>query len=789
MLQGRARSASILARPPRTFPPLTICRTFVSDGDSGSLGGGGEGGRRGGRWRSSGDRKDNNNSNHRRPRKPNYSEQYFEPASRGELKNHRSGIPKLAGRRPKGHGVRSADPGGTSYFSDEDELEYGADLDQGFVDLGSAGTNRGPTKTGTISAGDPLEKLSPEEYQQVKAFMEAYEQLKDEPDHEPYYWNERDYVSSLSPSDQENAIALSQINDDMTNQLQDVEDVEDVDVDDEDLGPKRRSRGDQEGESNQISLVPDIFEYVASNDVEPDLGPEYDTFSPLEINGPGMDDFALAMLEHPTRYAQIRSELEHPDSTREPIPLFPKNRSNPPTEFVEKYVRYLYVSGLPPKRTDGEPTDFENPIHRHEIQMMIADLFGTEPEHVCPASSTSGFIGFESREDQLLALHVGPLKNVIESPITISKYDPSEKDAVFAEGFSDSIVLLENLPAGSTTSSLARTLFPPETDIGEVYGGLSPRDVMMKTPNSALVRFSSSEKALSAISSSEVQQRLVELGQHRVRYSRARRELIYTGKHGGPCGTERLRALGPRLIVDGDMPTKKFYLSHADVVHLRYLDPSITKEDIANFFQPFCGVKRDVEGSVEFVTCHEGLRTDRAYVGFDELGEVDLVSEAFKGGRVEGLGPGGVVIMQSVKDVVRRRREKRQTRTEEELYDNLHNWEQYVDPADIEELIANGVSKEAIDEALTSVRYNNPTFASLDQALRSETLQPEKDRGGMYAEYVRLYIETLKECIGTPEAPGEIYEGLHFQGEEIDTSIFDTEKARIEEIQKRRSVP
>jgi RNA recognition motif-containing protein len=300
----------------------------------------------------------------------------------------------------------------------------------------------------------------------------------------------------------------------------------------------------------------------------------------------------------------------------------------------------------------------------------------------------------------------------------------------------------------------------------------------------------SSEMADSAITSSMVQERLVEVGQHRIRHNKARRELVYTGTHGGPDGTERLRKAGPQLIVEGDMPTKKLFLPHATTLFLRNLDPSVTKQDIAKFFQPFCSVPRDVEGSAEFVTCQEGVPTGRAYVSFDELGEAEAALEALSkgGGRVNGLGP-NMVIAKQVKELDQTPREKRPARSEDELLDSLNNWEQYVDPTDLEELLAHGISKEALDEALRAIRYHNPTFASFDQAMRSETMNPEKDAGGMYEELVQTYVRALKECLATPENPGPIYESLFFAGEEVDTEIFDREPERQKELKKRREAP
>jgi hypothetical protein len=550
-------------------------------------------------------------------------------------------------------------------------------------------------------------------------------------------------------------------------------------------GGRRPPRDDK-----PVELTPfvSIMDYATGDRTPVTPGPEYEGVTPLAPHGPGISDLVTTMMEHGTQYAELRYDNPHPTSQREPIPDLPKNRVNPSKEFVEEHSRFLYVWGLPPVMVGGQAGDFENPIHRHEIQKTIANLFDVDSEHVSPASLTSGFIGLHFREDQVFALQVGPNSEVLERPVVIAKYQPSEQDWTFCqEAAPNSIVMLNNLPEGSTAAALARNLFPPGTDVAEVYG-LTTDNIRMVSPTSALVRFGSADMAESAVSSSMVQQRLEEVGQHRVRFAKARRELVFTGKHGGPDRTDRLRELGPRLIVDGDMPTKQFYLSHADTVHLRNLDPSVTKQQIADFFQPYCSSKRDLTGSVEFVTCRGGLKTTKAYVGFDELGEMEAVMAAFRGGRMQGLGENGV-IFKSVKDINRISREKRSARSSEELLDSLDNWEQYADPEDVQYLIENGIAKEALDEALRAIRYHNPTFASLDQAMRAETLQPEFESGGFYAELVRRYIATLKECVATPENPGEIYTNLFLPDEEIDTEIFDREPKRQEELRKRRQIP
>jgi hypothetical protein len=812
----------------RATPQLAVLdlRSFSSSGGGGNddknnnnnnsnnrgAGAGNDQGQRGNQRRNNNNNNNNDNTkgaHGRRPKKPNFSETFLEPAAKGQLKKgHQSGIPKLAGRRPKGHGVRGDDPEG---LMDNQEFLGAVEPDEmttmsGRYSSSNNSDQRGgsppppPPKTGTMDTDSPLDKLAPEEMEQVKMFMEGYRALEGIPDEELYYWNEVDHEAFVKPKEQAlmDKVKADAVADADGNLVAEVDDhvYEYLINNYEQFRPPRPEQQQQRGgrrpprDDKPADLTPfvSIMDYATGDRTPVTPGPEYEGVTPLAPHGPGISDLVTTMMEHGTQYAELRYDNPHPTSQREPIPDLPKNRVNPSKEFVEEYTRFLYVWGLPPVMVDGKPADFENPIHRHEIQKTISNLFDVDSEHVSPASLTSGFIGLHFREDQLFALQVGPDKEVLERPVVISKYQPSEQDSAFCqEAAPNSIVMLNNLPEGSTATALARNLFPPGTDVAEVYG-LTTDNIRIVSPTSALVRFESADMAESAISSSMVQQRLEEVGQHRVRFAKARRELVFTGKHGGPDRTDRLRELGPRLIVDGDMPTKQFYLSHADTIHLRNLDPSVTKQQIADFFQPYCSAKRDVTGSVEFVTCRDGLKTTKAYVGFDELGEMEAVMAAFRGGRMQGLGDNGV-IFKSVKDINRIPREKRSARSSEELLDSLDNWEQYADPEDVQYLIENGIAKEALDEALRAIRYHNPTFASLDQAMRAETLQPEFESGGLYAELVRRYITTLKECVATPENPGEIYLNLFLPDEEIDTEIFDREPKRQEELRKRRQIP
>jgi len=720
----------------------------------------------------------------------------LKPAARGELKNHRSGIPRLTGRKGKGRGVKGGD-----YSGDLDEMMgYGTDMDDLEDDYAMQQRDRGQSKikqkTGTIDQGSKPEDLCPEDKKELEEFLQLFYEMEHSRDPEEYYWEEEEYdiTDTKKKQDLFDELLASATTDADGRLVAEVDDetfakFEDAETIKETKSPKDQQQQQRGQQQAQWNAAPEfLLDTLGVKGFEKAPDPEtYNRPLPLKLKGPTMEDFVKSMAEHPTKFGQLQFIAPHPESTREPIPDLPKGRRNPPLEFVESHTRFLYVWGLPPLLSvDEQPGDLENPLHALELQKTAAALFDVSPESVYPASISSAFIGFKEIKDHRFACIVGPIEKFVESPVQILAYSPAEGDKTsFDESEMDRVVVLDNLPSGLTPSALAKTLFPPGTDAGDlVYGGLTPDDFVMMSPHKAALRLETKEHAENAIKSEIVEQRLKDFGKHTIRYSKARRELVYTGKLAG-VARDLERTPGPRLIVDGDMPKKNFYLSHAEAIYLRNLDPDVTKEDIANYFQPYCALPRDVEGSVEFITCHQGLPTGRAYVGFDELGEASAAMEA--NNRIEGLGH-NTVVMKKVRDSRKIPREQRPARSDTELTDSLDNWEQYIDPKDLAELIEHGISKEALDEQLRSIRYHNPTFSGLDQAIPSESMD-HQDSGYMYKELVQEYVETLKECLSTPENPGPVYESLFYPDEELDLEIFENEPARQEKLKKEREVP
>lgn len=751
----------------------------------------------------------NNNNSKDNRNKPNFTRDVLEPAAQGKLqKGHQSGIPRLANRKGKGHAVRRADPllegemeeligfGNDGFFSEDMDLAGRS---------GGGGRNRQPkeeAKTGTMAAGSNLEDLNSKEYEEVMEFIQIYQALAYMPDTEEYYWNESDYenISSAEKDAMFQKLKEEATHDADGNLVVEVDDetynmMQSYAVDEDKGDGKEDTKQSQDrprGRDNDFNQdVEFIMDTMRIKDFDTPPNPEtYDVIKPLGLQGPTVQDFVRSMMQHPTKFGQLRYNSPHPESRREPVPDCPPRRRNPPTEFVEASARFLYVWGLPSLIVNNGPGNLDNPVHAMEIQKLVATLFDIQPEGVFPSTLSSAFVGFSSAADQRFALAVGPKLPLIQSPVVITKYIPKEGDKKsFGDDDMKSVVLVENLPDGHSPASLAATLFPSDLEVGLVFGDLKPDDIVMLTPHSAVLRYDSAEKAENAISSTLVEQRLQEFGQHPIRFSKARRELVYTGEQAGPLGTESRRTLGTQLIVDGDMPKKDFFLSHATALYLRNLDPSITKQDVSDFFQSCCALPRDIEGSVEFVTCHRGLPTGKAYVGFDKYEEAEAaMSLCGTSGRLVGLGL-NKVIMKRVREATKVSRQKRSTRKEEDLLDSLDNWEQFVDPEDLEELHKLGISKEALDEALRAIRYHNPTFASMDQAMRTETINPEMETGGMYREMVQTYVSTLKECMSTPDDPGAIYESLFLPDEEIDTEIFEDEPVRQEMLKQRREAP
>lgn len=767
------------------------------------------------------------NSKPKKSEKRNFDRDVLQPASRGKLaRKHDSGIPKLAGRHKARLGPPPKRSGGRFTKipkSDQDLIEDNMSwLDDSISDANARKKALEASTETFVFDPDGLASGTSSGPSPSDGHMYSYyaPQLLD---HDRYFWSEEDFESlgdfdeELLELEEDGTFEIEIDDSDVATQLiagtnavgalqgggRAIDDDDDEDgLDDEDeedmrFAKRRRPTQFDEAVPETTNLEEhfffgqnDIFELAAADeklfDVKEEGVPKI--AMPLRPHGPNLDDFLEAMIEHPTEYALLVSEQLHPDSKREPKPFIPKSRLNPPLDFVESHARFLYVAGLPPLEVDGEEGDLNNPVHCNMLQNNIARLFGIDSDRVFPSSTTSGFVGFSSPRQLADAIGKGPEEPMLYSPARIAIYNGERdgKHASFAKVSPETTMEIIGIPPGNTSVSLADKLFPAGTEVGAAYG-VSPDKIHFISPTRALIRFDSEEQAESAIVSQTFGEQLKNVGEYPVRLFRARRELVHAG-FDGPYKMKEKRTMGPRLVVDGDMPSKKFYLSHARVISLRNLDPGVSKEEIAAAFQPYCARPRDVHGSVEFVTCEKGLPTGRAYVGFDVPLEAEAVISSLKG----SMRLGNVVAkMRPVKDrripgIPIARPEKRPERAAEELLDDLNNWERYVEPEDLKLLVAAGISKDVLGEALRGIRYNNASFGVFDASIRAEALQPEKETGELYRELVQMYVSTLKDCIATPEDVGELYESVHFPGEQLDLSIFEQEKIRQHSLHERR---
>ena len=558
-------------------------------------------------------------------------------------------------------------------------------------------------------------------------------------------------------------------------------------------------------------------------------------------------------VEAPHKHQMRRPKTTFRTNVKQPDELF----LNQYRRFV--YVNNLpsiYLESNDSKLHPPKLIDINNPVDRTFFQRNVANMMNIDNiDQIYPASTTSAYIGYKDAIGLATTLMNGPnyefIKQIedkipppyfqaLSSEIINHKFVASANET---KPDSDKCMLqLSNLDISGgtryTSISLAKALFSSSLssptndhirkgessldDIRDVaYGNVKADDIQFVNATTAIVRFSSAEQAASVLESHILATRLRGLNSRlpssmnkepnstrgdssnqRLELFRARRELVHRGwdtKDGQYRGTDEILKFGNRLIVDGDLPTKDFYISHAAVVMLTGVDPTIiNKLELSKFVQPYCSLPRDVDGSIEWVECnYTEQRTDRVYVGFDLVGEAEVFVKAI-GGTSNSLykhsdkqrRPMNIKLLHDRQppNYAAAPLQRRPDRTIEEILKDMNNWEQYVEVADIEYLEKHGISKHVLDEALRAIRYNNESFGTFDATVRTETLDPSTHLapGQQYRELVQLYVETLKDCVATPENPGEIFTMLQFPNEEPDLGYFDHETKRLERIKNER---
>lgn len=547
--------------------------------------------------------------------------------------------------------------------------------------------------------------------------------------------------------------------------------------------------------------ITDVENPLLIKTTKPDSG----AVLPLKAHGPGLDDFLLAVTDHPSKYAVLERKVNHADSKREPRPTFPKGRTVPSNEFVNKYKGYLFVTGLVPHldSSTGEVQDFDDTLHKQSIAEDVAKLFGVTSMDVSPASATSAFVGFGTKLEAKKAMvdSASDGRLAVSHSVKLQKYEEKKSEGEDDEEIAmakdekefvasspagaDSILKVTGLPENATSAELFQSMFPPGSHLEGMFGSLTKDDFLRVSSTTALIKLASNDLVTKALKSNNISNNAsVGVGKQSIQVLRAKRERVFD-KWVGVARAFGQSKLGNRLFVTGDVPPHEMYLSHNDMLHLSGLPPNFSLDDLAVFFQPFSADRRDVLGSGHIVRCSRGLSTGCAYVGFELPGEIDHVTDLYNGKATIG---GTDVTLRPVSDKkIRRgvREGARPARSAEELHADLYDWERHVDPKDIAELAELGIEKGVLDEIMITLRHHNRTFAAGDQSISGERLYQEVKVGNHYRNAVRKYLKVLKSCVGTKEEPGLMYEAMFSPDQEVDMGLFDIEEDRIREMRAK----
>lgn len=651
-------------------------------------------------------------------KKENFAKKFLDPAARGELSKHQSGIPKLSARKSKGHSLKDDFPGDAT----EDLL---AQTRKMFVE--SKGDSKSDIEKSIKDNVEKSGKHSVKQFSKGWNLESAFEPVKAETLDPQNAYRQAKWLGNEEPV-QQNRFQQQRI-------------------------LKQNQRRDQRNK---------VFDIWGDEELQ------------SEIDDPW-----------PTDTAHFTYHVPHAESRREAKPIVhPTNRVNPPEDFVSAHEAFAYVTNVPRPVIDGELASYENPLHRHEVVEFVANLFGISATHVFPSTITSAFVGFESASAAADAYRKSESKRVVRVHTEAKRYEndaPSEDEKTFVSAGKDSIIMLENLPSGMRQGTVVRFLHTAVS--------LNVDDVFMSSPTTALIRLSSPEEAEKVLGDKNMHNAITSLQNQIVRVYAAQREVVHD-KYSGPIRQFQLKKTTNKLVVQGDVPSNTFFLSHAHVLHLCNVPVSVTKEQISDYFQKFCIQPRDVEGSIEIVTSLDGYPSGRVYVGFDLESEYERAwEEIFSSGqKVMFNEPGPPVRIRPVKERELIRGSKlgaRSERSQEELIASFSEWKNAIDPADKEFLESMGITMDVLEEAFTAARRYNPTFGVEDQAREGERMLMDQSPGQHFQEFVKLYIDTLKEAAFSREDPGLKYKSMFMPDEEIDYSFITDEEERLSEINEK----
>jgi len=499
----------------------------------------------------------------------------------------------------------------------------------------------------------------------------------------------------------------------------------------------------------------------------------------LDMKDDCLSAFLKANYLHNTKYAEVSTKDWHPhaESRREPIPVSPKyTRKQPPVDFVNGHNAYLFVEGFDIDRND--------PAKNEEVVEALAKRFEVEKESVFSCGGTgpaSAFVGFETSEKAHYNLKKHH-RQVQGSPIEFKEFDTSRLKRA-----SDAVKELVESSSEGTTFVQINNLGhkKEETHRFKIKAALKPelvlsnKDIVLTSSSSALIRVESDKIAKALLNSKKLAERAIsKLGSAKMMFvSKCFRE-----QHQRLTGYSKrilTHVPGRRLFVEGDVPEKNLYISHAGVIHLDNVPHSATKEEISREFDKYCLDRRDVFGSVELVQCAKGFPTGKAFVGFDRQEDFDAVVEAI--GQNDFFVKGWKVKVQPLEDKDIPRNKKigtRRSRPTDELFGDLYEWEHYLDPTLLDEL-DQMYGREMLDQVFTNLRMQNQSFGHIDQAMRGERLEPDLAPGERKKEFITKYAQFLHDFYTTPDNPGALVNCMFAEGEQVRLEIFDGKREYV----------
>ena len=497
---------------------------------------------------------------------------------------------------------------------------------------------------------------------------------------------------------------------------------------------------------------------------------------PLKIEKDTFEDFLLANLMHPTKYAEVSNEgwHIHPESRREAEPIT-VSLKQPKLSFLRKWKSFIHVENidLPPQIVGDEREDL--------IKQKLSRFCKFPERNIFPSSPNSAFVGFVDEAKCKNAIEKHHLK-MQGASVEVKKYVPtigSNQGDEYIAAFQDfingaangsSFLQVRNLPLKNNNWIQNRLCVIFNKSLG-----ISSEDVFMKNEDTALIRVKDASLAANILQSSFTEKLEAMLGCFRdakllkVCHSTLELQQRFIGP-----GKRLCYLPGRRLIIDGSVPKDDFYISHAGVICLDSVPPT-SKEDISRLFDKYCTDRRDILGSIQIVTCAKGIPTGRVFVGFDRDDDFEAALSDLEMNSL--LVAGKKVKVRPVHDKTKRmpsieKLGSRNNRQTEELFIDLSDWEQHIDP-EVLNTLDQMYGKEMLEQVFTHLRMKNMSFGAIDQARSGERLEPHLEPGARKKEFISYYADMLLELYTTPENPGLLIESMFLEGEEIDLEAFD----------------